>query len=66
MLGHHLRARWDLPHERGPLGEGVGVSIARGTPMALTRTLREAEDEPDLKAEVFEAKVEDGELKVKL
>ncbi len=57
------------PHEGGPLGEG---SIENGTVVCPwheyafdVRTGANAED-PDLKAQVFEAKVENGELQAKL
>jgi nitrite reductase (NADH) small subunit len=57
------------PHEGGPLGEGV---IEEGRLVCPwhgytfdVRTGATAQD-PELKAEVLEAKVEDGELRVKL
>jgi nitrite reductase (NADH) small subunit len=57
------------PHEEGPLGEGTienGRVVCPWHGYAFDLRTGEAEDEPSLKAEVFEAKVEGGELRVKL
>jgi nitrite reductase (NADH) small subunit len=57
------------PHEEGPLGEGTienGRVVCPWHGYAFDLRTGEAEGEPSLKAEVFEAKVEDGELRVKL
>ncbi len=57
------------PHEGGPLGEGTiegGRVVCPWHSYAFDVRTGEAEGEPDLKAEVFEAKVEDGELRAKL
>ncbi|WP_109484451.1 Rieske (2Fe-2S) protein [Occallatibacter savannae] len=57
------------PHEGGPLGEG---SIEGGKVMCPWHAISfdvktgSAEGEPDLKVEVYEAKVESGELRAKL
>jgi nitrite reductase/ring-hydroxylating ferredoxin subunit len=57
------------PHEGGPLGEGDlerGRVVCPWHAYAFDLRTGEAEDEPSLTAEVLEAKVEDGELRVKL
>ena len=57
------------PHEGGPLGEGTieeGRVICPWHSYAIDVHTGEVEGEPELKAEVFEAKVEDGELRAKL
>src|SRR4051812_48267235 len=57
------------PHEGGPLGEGTveaGRVVCPWHSYAFDPRTGEAEGEPDLKVEVFEAKVEDGELRAKL
>lgn len=57
------------PHEGGPLGEGEidgGRVVCPWHGYAFDVRSGEAEGEPSLKAEVFEAKVEDGELRAKL
>jgi nitrite reductase (NADH) small subunit len=57
------------PHEGGPLGEGEienGRVVCPWHAYAFDLRTGEAEDEPSLKAEILEAKVEDGELRVKL
>ena len=57
------------PHEGGPLGEGTlegGRVVCPWHSYAYDVHTGEAENDPDLKAEVFEAKVENGELRVKL
>jgi nitrite reductase (NADH) small subunit len=57
------------PHEGGPLGEG---SIAGGKVVcpwheyAFDVKTGANEEDPDVNAEVLDAKVEDGELRVKL
>lgn len=57
------------PHEGGPLGEGSledGRVVCPWHAYAFDVHTGEAEGEPSLKAEVLEAKVEDGELRVKM
>jgi nitrite reductase (NADH) small subunit len=57
------------PHEGGPLGEGAienGRVVCPWHGYAFDVRTGEAEDDPELKAEVLEAKVESGELRVKL
>jgi len=57
------------PHEGGPLGEGIveeGRVVCPWHAYAWDLRTGVSEQDPDLKAEVFEAKVEDGELRVKL
>jgi nitrite reductase (NADH) small subunit len=57
------------PHEGGPLGEGTLEQKRVVCPwhaFAFDVHTGEAEDAPEFKAEVFEAKVENGELRVKL
>jgi nitrite reductase (NADH) small subunit len=57
------------PHEGGPLGEGSiedGRVVCPWHAYAFDVRTGAAEDDPDVKAEVFEAKVENGELRVKL
>ena len=57
------------PHEGGPLGEGTienGRVVCPWHAYAFDVRTGEAEDEPSLKAEVFEAKVENGELLARL
>ena len=57
------------PHEGGPLGEGSLEGKRVVCPwhaFAFDVHTGEAEDEPEVKAQVFEAKVENGELRVKL
>jgi nitrite reductase (NADH) small subunit len=57
------------PHEGGPLGEGMiedGRVVCPWHSYAFDLRTGEAEDDPSLKVEVFEAKVEDGELRAKL
>jgi nitrite reductase/ring-hydroxylating ferredoxin subunit len=57
------------PHEGGPLGEGMiegGRVVCPWHSYAFDPRTGEAEGEPDLKAEVLAAKVEDGALQVKL
>lgn len=57
------------PHEGGPLGEGTlegGRVVCPWHSYSFDLRTGEADVEPDLKAQVFEAKVEDGELRAKL
>lgn len=57
------------PHEGGPLGEGTiegGRVVCPWHSYAFDLHTGEAEGEPTLKAEVLEAKVEDGELRVRI
>jgi nitrite reductase (NADH) small subunit len=57
------------PHEEGPLGEGTlegGRVVCPWHGYAFDLRTGEAEGEPTLKAQVFEARVEDGELRAKL
>jgi nitrite reductase (NADH) small subunit len=57
------------PHEGGPLGEGMLEGRRVVCPwhsFAFDVHTGEAEDAPELKAEVLDAKVENGELRVKL
>jgi|SRR5271165_5586631 len=56
------------PHEGGPLGEGMiegGRVVCPWHAYAFDVHTGEAEGEPTLKAEVLEAKIEGGELRVK-
>ena len=56
------------PHEGGPLGEGTlerGRVVCPWHAYAFDVHTGEAEDDPGVRAEVFEAKVENGELCVK-
>lgn len=57
------------PHEGGPLAEGTidqGCIVCPWHSYAFNLHNGEAEGEPTLKAEVFEAKIEGGELVVKV
>lgn len=57
------------PHEEGPLGEGSvenGRIVCPWHGYAFDARTGQAEDDPTLKAEVFEARVEDGELRVRI
>lgn len=57
------------PHEEGPLGEGSienGRVVCPWHGYAFDPRTGEADGDPALKAEVFEAKVEDGELRAKV
>jgi nitrite reductase (NADH) small subunit len=57
------------PHEGGPLGEGTienGRVVCPWHAFAFDVHTGEAEDDPEVKAEVLEAKVENSELRVKL
>ena len=57
------------PHEGGPLGEGTiadGRVVCPWHEYAFDLKTGEAADDLELKAEVFEAHVEDGELRAKI
>lgn len=57
------------PHEGGPLGEGTienGRVVCPWHAFAFDVHTGEAEDDPGLRAEVLEARVENNELRVKL
>jgi nitrite reductase (NADH) small subunit len=57
------------PHEEAPLGEGTiegGCVVCPWHGYAFDLRTGETADDPSLKAEVFEARIEDGELRVKL
>jgi nitrite reductase (NADH) small subunit len=57
------------PHEGGPLGEGTienGRVVCPWHGYAFDVHTGESEDDPDVKAETLEAKVENGELRVKI
>lgn len=57
------------PHEGGPLAEGTiehGCVVCPWHSFAFDLHTGEEKDEPTVKAEVFEARVEGGELQVKL
>ena len=57
------------PHEEGPLGEGTiedGRVVCPWHSYAFDVRTGVAQNDPEVKAEVFEAKVENGELRVKL
>jgi nitrite reductase (NADH) small subunit len=57
------------PHEGGPLGEGIiedGRVVCPWHAYAFDLRTGASEQDPELKAEVLEAKVEDAELRVKL
>ncbi|MGD0730714.1 MAG: Rieske 2Fe-2S domain-containing protein [Terracidiphilus sp.] len=57
------------PHEGGPLGEGIvehGRVVCPWHAYAFDVHTGESDQDRSVKAEVFEAKVEDGELRVKL
>jgi nitrite reductase (NADH) small subunit len=57
------------PHEGGPLGEGDienGCVVCPWHAYAFNLRTGEATDDPSLKAEILESKLEDGELRVKL
>ena len=57
------------PHEGGPLGEGSiedGRVVCPWHGYAFDVHTGEAQDAPELTAQVFEAKVEAGELRAKL
>jgi len=57
------------PHEGGPLGEGTienGRVVCPWHSYAFDVHTGEAQDDPSVKAEILEAKVENGELSVKL
>ena len=57
------------PHEGGPLGEGTiegGRGVCPWHAYAFDVHTGEAENDPGIKAEILEARVEGGELRVKL
>ncbi len=57
------------PHEGGPLGEGsveAGKVVCPWHSFAFDAHTGAASDDPDLRVEVFEAKVENGELLAQL
>jgi nitrite reductase (NADH) small subunit len=57
------------PHEGGPLGEGTieeGRVVCPWHAFAFDVQTGVELDDPEFRVEVFEAKVEDGELRVKL
>ena len=57
------------PHEGGPLGEGTleeGRVVCPWHSYAFDVHSGAAKDDPELKVEVLEAKVENGELRVRL
>jgi nitrite reductase (NADH) small subunit len=57
------------PHEGGPLGEGIvedGRVVCPWHAYAFDPRSGQADQDPEVKAEVFEAMVENGELQVKL
>ena len=57
------------PHEGGPLGEGIiedGRVVCPWHGYGIDPRTGVADQDPDVKAEVFEAKIEQGELLVKL
>ncbi len=57
------------PHEGGPLGEGIvedGRVVCPWHGYGFDPRTGVADQDPDVKAEVFEAKIEQGELLVKL
>lgn len=57
------------PHEGGPLGEGMiedGRVVCPWHAYAFDVHTGETEDDSEVKAEILETKVEDGELRVKL
>jgi nitrite reductase (NADH) small subunit len=56
------------PHEGGPLGEGAieeGRVVCPWHAFAFNVQTGVAQDDPELRVAVFEARVEDGELRVK-
>ncbi len=57
------------PHEGGPLGEGTlegGRVVCPWHSYAFDVRTGEASDDPSLKVEILDARVENGELQVKL
>jgi nitrite reductase (NADH) small subunit len=57
------------PHEGGPLGEGIvedGRVVCPWHAYAFDPRSGVSDQDPDVKAEVFESRIEDGELRVKL
>ena len=59
----------ECPHEGGPLGEGIieeGRVVCPWHGYAFDPRTGASEQDPDVKAEVFEAAVENGELRAKV
>jgi nitrite reductase (NADH) small subunit len=57
------------PHEEGPLGEGIiedGRVVCPWHAYAFDVLTGESQQDPQVKAQVFEAVVESGELRVKI
>ncbi len=57
------------PHEEGPLGEGIieeGRVVCPWHAYAFDVRTGESEQDPQVKAQVFEAVVENGELRAKI
>jgi len=57
------------PHEGGPLGEGIieeGRAVCPWHGYAFDVRTGESKDDPEVNAQVFEAKIEGGELRAKL
>ncbi len=57
------------PHEEGPLGEGTiegGRVVCPWHSYAYDVSTGESQQDPDLKVQVFETIVEDGELRAKI
>jgi len=57
------------PHEGGPLGEGTieeGRVVCPWHGFSFNVQTGATSDDPDLRVEVLEAKIEDGELRAKL
>jgi len=57
------------PHEGGPLGEGIiedGRVVCPWHGYAFDPRTGATENDPELKAQVFESRIEGGELKAKL
>jgi nitrite reductase (NADH) small subunit len=57
------------PHEGGPLGEGTieeGRVVCPWHGFSFNVQTGATRDDPDLRVEVLEAKIEDGELRAKL
>ncbi len=57
------------PHEEGPLGEGTiedGRVVCPWHSYAFDARTGESPNDPDLKAQVFEAVVENGELRARI
>jgi len=57
------------PHEGGPLGEGTiegGKVVCPWHAFAFDVRTGVSNDDPDMRVQVFEAKIEDGELRAEL